>query len=679
MRNFFKLFSLYFKRFISLRYLGVMLGLLVVFLYSTHLGLKEHKNIKYNNKELKKIELLRQKVMKSYMEYSIRGFKIFYESPRSGIFFNCPVKLSDLSGKVNSIITLDIVGNCKGGQIFRGNSRFSFRFSNVVEILVTLALLLFGFDLVRTREYLKFLSGNWTQGKVFASIIGSGIIIFLVFMAFIIGCCLGLCQLQGISLTANDINGFALSLAPMILMMVSSFTAGIALGCLKSKGLGIGLLLLIWIGFVLILPSAADSIIEDKSFEISSPYKLKSKKLKMVNDFEKYTEKKYGKFDKNNMETERIIVEDYLKEIFPLLEKLDTRLKSEISGLTKKYHHVSMWLPTTFYHSVCYEVSGRGYYNYLSFYSYLQSLYRGFVRFWIDRVYYHDPKVLVNFIQADENIFHGKSMIPPNYLQGVTVNSGWTMVLLIITYFLFFKRMLNHMKKSEIAEIDSGLKKEPLALEKGNLRVILTEGDKFPRFLYTLFSGEIKILHRKGFSQKVLLDGKDISKVKNKEGIFYISNPGSFPGDFKVIDFINFFARWNRVSKSEKKALLEDENIKPLVHKRIKELKNHETFEIFYLFLKMKQEKSYVYLIDDTTVVLPGTCLIRLKELFDRLKQDAVVIYLTLPQIVGIERFKSGRCFVDGEVWFELVEKIKKEFKFRKKMELEKEEKSERR
>lgn len=663
------LFYLFFKRFIRPRNMGIMLGLLMVFFYSTHRGIKEHKKITADVPEFQKIESDTFSDLNSYDDYSNKGFNLLLVPPVSGIFFPNPQMLSELSGKVNSIITLAIQINCKGGLIFRGNSRFSVRFSNVIMVLVAFWVLFLGFTGVRPRQYLKFLAGIYSRGIVHISLIFSNMFFFLVFMAVIIGCCLGLCLLEDISLTRADLTGFAYSLGPMLIMLAAFFITGTILGCLKSKELGIALLLSIWIIFVFILPWAGESRIEDKSFEISSPYKLDSIKLYIVNNiFENKYIKERGGAKNYTKEESRVIVEDYFANIFPRLEKLDSDLKLEISRLIKLYHNMSMWFPTTFYNSVCYELSGRGYLNYLAFFKYLQEMYRGFVRFWINRFYYHDREIMVCFIKGDENLFRSTPRIPPVYMKGIIINLCWLILLTLASFFLSFKRCLHRLKKSDLKLIESNLKTEFLELDKGDFRVLLAEGEQLSVFLYNVFTGEIKKLKGDRFTEELLLDGVDICKVKNNKPILYISIPHSFPVDFKVIDYLKFIFRVHRVKKQERNMILENEKIKPYLQQWIKKLKVHQLFELIYLILQLHKKKVSVFLIDDTVEILPNSCLVRLKDLLEQLKEDAVVIYITQPQVVDIESLKPAKCFVDGDVWFRHIKKIKNESEVRNKM-----------
>jgi hypothetical protein len=94
---------------------------------------------------------------------------------------------------------------------------------------------------------------------------------------------------------------------------------------------------------------------------------------------------------------------------------VDEKLKQEISQLFDVYNNWLLVTPTTFYTNTCDELSSRGYQSYLDFYTYLQDLRSKFVRFWINRVFYHDQKILVDFVTNDENLFYSKSQVPKNY------------------------------------------------------------------------------------------------------------------------------------------------------------------------------------------------------------------------------------------------------------------------
>jgi hypothetical protein len=162
--------------------------------------------------------------------------------------------------------------------------------------------------------------------------------------------------------------------------------------------------------------------------------------------------------------------------------------------------NLSVIVPTTFYNSTCYELSGRGYGNYLNFFQYLRQQRRAFLLFWIDRVYYHDPEVMKNYVTGDENIFRSRGMTPPNFWTGCLIIIAWIILLSWISYVLF-KRSLVCIKASEIKKMG----KMDLKLEPVKVNVKLAKGIAFIHALYSLFTGNIKHLIKKGFKGNVFL------------------------------------------------------------------------------------------------------------------------------------------------------------------------------
>ena len=163
MRYFKSIFSLVLKRFFSRRNILLLVLLLILSFYSTQQGIKEW-NINTNNiGEFQKAESSFFNDHKNYRDYSNLGFKVLLIPGASSVFFSNPVLLTELSARVNSVTTLDIGSNCKGGLVLRGNSPFKPRFSNVIGVLASLLVLFLGFEAMREREFLRSLSSQWSK------------------------------------------------------------------------------------------------------------------------------------------------------------------------------------------------------------------------------------------------------------------------------------------------------------------------------------------------------------------------------------------------------------------------------------------------------------------------------------------------------------------------------------
>jgi len=636
------------KRFFSRRNIFLLLVLLVLSIYSTQQGIKERKQILNDLEEFKNSASIEFNNIRHYSKYSQTGFKILLIPGPASVFFSNPVFLSELSARINSVTVLDIDNNCKGGLIFRGNSPFAPRFDNVVRVLTSLLILFLGFEIMQKKEFLRSLSSQWCKFGIFISLSFSLTLLFILCLLVILACCIGLTVLQGIFLTTADVKGLLIFLPPMVLKLLFFFFFGALLGSVRWKYAGIPGLLAVWIIFIFIYPAAVNSYIENKSHEITSAYKADKEKLKTMSDFEKRAAKEVGEYNDNTVEGRRAVVEKFWEKDRKEIEAVDEKLKQEVSQLIDEYNTLSLFTPTAFYTNTCDEISSRGYQGYLDFFTYLQDLRSKFVRFWIDRVYYHDPKVLVNFVTNDENIFYSKSRVPKHYWPGVFINLGIVILLAAISY-LLFKRTLEHVSAKEIEELG----KVDLDLDKGELRIWIIVKGHFKKVLFNMFSGISAGLFKKGFKGEVYFDGEDTADGKFKNNFVYICHADELPGDIKVIDLLKFYANWNQLPATELEKHLNNEELKKILKKPISELENHEKFEVSMGVLNMI--KSDIYFINNIASGMPMTCSVKLLNKMEELQSNSLVIFLITPGEVKMSSIPGGGYFEEDEIWINMV------------------------
>ena len=327
---------------------------------------------------------------------------------------------------------------------------------------------------------------------------------------------------------------------------------------------------------------------------------------------------------------------------------MDEKLKQEISQLIDEYITLALFTPTTFYTNTCDEVSSRGYQSYLDFFTYLQGLRSKFVRFWIDRVYYHDPEVLVNFVTNNENLFYSKSRVPKNYWTGVFIHLGIVILLAAVSY-LLFKRALEHVSAKEIKELG----KVDLDLDKGELKIWLTQKEHFKKVLFNMFSGISAVLFKKGFKGEVYFDGEDTADGKFKNNFVYICHADELPGDIKMIDLLKFYADWNQLPATELEMHLNNEELKKILKKPISELEKHEKFEVSMVLLNMS--KSDIYFINNIASGMPMTCSVKLLNKMEELQSNSLVIFLITPEEVKMSSIPGGGYFEEDDIWINMV------------------------
>jgi hypothetical protein len=581
-------------------------------LFGVNKGVENYNLMIESSKEFRKIEALMFRNVRNYAHYSEFGARYLFVPSASVIFFTDSPLMSELSAKVNSTVNVEIYNNCKGSAAFKTNNRDFLRFSGLLVLLGTLFVLFTGYESMCKKEYLKFLCSKFSHIKVFLAAIFSRFILITVTLVVMFVFMVGVVRLRGIELMPGDFKGLWVYLLSSLLILLIFLVIGGMIGTMRSTTISISMILGVWIVSVFIIPGVFDSIIEEKADDIFSSYKSDLNKLQKAIEFERKSEEKYGRFDKENIVSERDIVEDYWKNDYPEIAKVEKLLENEISDVIAKYRKLCILFPTSFYNLTALEVSSRGYENYLDFYNHSQENQKKFSRFWLDRVYYHDPKELVSFIKGGENIFQGKSRIPGNFVPGVVLHLLYAVALLFGSYFRFKKWLYVPIDKKAFNEKDRDIR-----LKRGKIDVLYSHRPGLRDQLYLLFSGR-KIKRRSPTpSFNVTLEGETISEASIKDGFVYICHPSAIPGDIKPVDLISFIARTNGVSSAEKASIYRGLSADLLNSKNFNRLEPHQQADA--LLSVLPYIKGNIYLVDQVGKEVPLLILVKLKDQLEAL------------------------------------------------------------
>ena len=161
------------------------------------------------------------------------------------------------------------------------------------------------------------------------------------------------------------------------------------------------------------------------------------------------------------------------------------------------------------------------------------------MRFWIDRVFYHDPKKMVSFIKGDENIFRSTSRLPDNFGTGMLVILFYSILLFLVSYFRV-KRILFPLPEKPRAF--DGLAIDLVTGQRAAFRSGIAD---FSNQFLNVFFGKPG-----GLKWQVSIDGKDIVN-KGKGEFFYLPDPDNIPGDLKTGQLLYLFKRLYKLTKEE--------------------------------------------------------------------------------------------------------------------------------
>jgi hypothetical protein len=625
-----------FRRFTRKRNLFIFIITFLFALYFVNKGIIDNKNQSQKIENFKQMQKNYFNNTTNYEGYGRDGITMMYVPAPISVLFRNTVIPSDLTAKADSVVTLQINNNMKGKSLI---SRLFFGrvdFAVVVLIWLTLLALYYGFEFLYHTGYIKFLSSSASPGRVIVSLAAARYLVFASWFLLLFAGLLAFIKIRGIVFSGPDYRGCLLFLLVALGLMLVFFALGSIFGIYGSKKGYSFLMFVLWLLLMFAAPGGIVSAHEDKFPGVNKDFQTALKKFETAINFEEESEKRYGKFDRNNMELARKVIEKYWGKVYPEVESCELKLKDEIQAGILGVQRSSIWFPTTFFMMTCDEVSSCGYRNFIYFFEYSIRLMRNFVRFWIDRVFYHDHKKLVNFIKADENIFHARSRVPRFFIRGMVVTLAYGFILFLICFFLVTRLFY------PFSQDPGAFDKFEMELHLGKAHAIRCYYPDFVQQFLNVFFGK-----KRGLNWQLLLAGKNIVNSK-KLNFLYLPNPVDFPCDLKVKHILFLFKRFFGLGKEEVKKAVEMLG-KTQLEKRLGELELSERCTVFLKLAGLT--KSSVYILQDFLFRIPPVLRGDLSELGRQLKRpDALLIDLVTldsfsiePEVTSTINIESGK------------------------------------
>jgi hypothetical protein len=648
MSCFFALFRVDFKKFFSGITVIFLIVMLVLSFYLVNKGVNDYHKIKESEKRFIEIEKMMFNRIMNYLQYSFLGFRIMFVPSSAVIFFSEPGTMTDLCAKIDNMMTMEIYNNLKGKALFKDHFPGTLRFAGLIILLGSLLAIFSGIGLRRSREYLKFLTSICPPRKVFPYLFISRLILVIGSFLVILGSQLLLLKTGGIELSTADLKGLlvytAVSMAVLTVFLFSGVLMGGIFPTLKARTVG----LVIWVVLVFVIPLMINSIIDNEADKLQSNHELNLKKLDVVNNLETELEKKHGKFNKEKSGIFREFAERFYLNEYPKIVSIEQGMLEDMERLMEKFRKMSLFFPATFYTMTCKEVSSRGYKNNTRFHRYIMRMHRDFLRFWIDRVYYHDPKELVNFIKGDENLFRSQSRLPRYLLFSLALHFLYILVLAGAAY-LSYLRLL--VKPSDSGKFVNKKDLEIL-LEKGKINVYYTRRPAVRDYLYCLFSGKQRA-NGPGF--QVTIGGKPLTGKEKTDGFIYICDVDELPRYLKCRDFVKMVLILNKIKAKERKNVID--SLAQLKDQRFDKMERGEKVDV--LLTVLPYIKGNVFLFYHTCKDLTRDYLIRFKNSLQNLvKQGATVVYLSPDSSVNELEQSPCREILPLKVWKDQVESL---------------------
>jgi len=616
------------------RSLAVIVMINILALFFTYNATLNYKQLLNNAKKFQEYEKVNFKMLKSFSQYSFRGIRIKMLPSPTLIFFKNLDTYKNINARIDPVATIDIHTDSKGQMPSILNSYFSLNTADFLLLICSILCMLLGYQLFYDKEYLKFLFNFKPCSKLFLAMVFSRLFFILVTFIFTFGLNLALVNIMGMRFSSHDYLNISGFLGIAALNLTFFFLFGSLIGLYLKKWAGISAILIFWITMTVFLPSLLNAI-TDYSHEMEQKrIQLESKKLKIISKFEQNINEKFGKFNRDNIKTERKIIEYFWRDRFVMIKLSETNYRNDLQYKAQKQTEWFQFFPTTLYQLTCSEVSSTGYRNYFGYYDYIIDLKQKFVRFYIDHCFYRDPKQLSSLIKGDENLYKAKSTIPRHFISGISITCAWNLILLLASWFFFYSfRPGKKVSESEVNTL------RDIQINSGNSMVLLYRSSNFPEKVYNYCYQNFKT---------------------NYTSVYYICHSCHFPGWINTITFADFMCRLLEFTRDQYTEIINSfpDHIKSSLFRNLKEI---EKGTILLALLKKLKFKRCLFIINNINAGLPFEFSIQLKELMEVLeKAGSTVLYLTDIPVVMDTRFQSEHEYKEIKSWKKTVEIIKK-------------------
>jgi hypothetical protein len=627
------------------------------------LGIAEYKDLLRKKDKFQAFEKEKIKTFINYRIYGIYGYRTTFFPEKFSIWFSDSFVVPDMNSFVDSGERLKIYLPLKGKNIFDLRKTGYTDFSGILLYFGSLLALFYGLDTFRSRGYLKFLSSIAGKTQVFASLVVSRVLLMWLLFLSVISSGLLLMVINGVYIPVDKF----LSVFTLMVFFTSLFffLLGAIFSTTKSRKTGIAVLLSGWFILLFIIPTAVNMYVKAKSATITTVHQLEMEKLKIFMNFEKQAIEKdvtyrYGEKLTDNAKN---MVISYFKREFNRIQSLEEAMLNQMENNISMFQWISMNFPTTFYLSVNNEISSRGYENMLDYYRETIVQKRGFVKYYIDKVFFSNFSKVEPYIK-NGNVFYARSRLPVSLAWGILVTFLYIGGAIIISYYRFNRAIHSppgsapRDKGNENGEIISY---PDINLETSTLRIFRVEGDLFNCQLFDLLSGKAGSFRKQPLPFRIFINGTDSLAPALKSNFLYLCHWEHFPGDVTAKDFLYCMARLMKtpVNKVNEIAAGINPILKARLDKPIENLEKREKGEIALALMQLK--KWDIFLIDDVSRGINPLFDVCLQKNMQGLKSNgSLVILLTSDDILRNKSLDTGKYVYETDAWNRVVDSYKK-------------------
>jgi hypothetical protein len=430
MGNIRKYFQADFLRFFRFKWLIFVFMILAVYLAFD--GLNDYQDFKSNLEISLKAEQEKVSQYKVYSQYGGFGSNLFYSPPPFSILTN----RNDLYGNVNAADRLSICKPQKGRSYFTDKSRYM-SFYGICLLIGVIVSLLDGFSLSRKRDYITFISRFTGFYKNLVSRIFSRLTI--LYLAFLLFCLVPLTLIY----VSSGVNLFSVNVFNLFLVGCLTFTfffiTGVLIGTFKEDIKAFSFLGLILFLFLFAVPWTMEKFLTIDLSRIEGGANFELENLRIYAGVERKLIENFGEFKHEKLYNPGVlqIINSAIENEYQELSIREQKLKESIKKAIDKNSFVESFIPTSFYMSVCHDISNTGGTALIDFFTFCEQQKKTFLsRYFNERFVLKSEEgegKIKPVFQGNESILFGRSKLPKTYGLGLLLLVFYIMALFLFT------------------------------------------------------------------------------------------------------------------------------------------------------------------------------------------------------------------------------------------------------
>jgi len=409
--------------------------LLISSVYFVFSGIWEYRSMDRQRHDFQQFERNKIQLYIDYSQYGGYGFRVFFQPNPISVFFNNSSIIDSITSNIDTMEIINVQRSYKGKNLF-SPAGFLRDFAGVIFYFGSLIMLTMGASVLVSRAHLRLLLSRYPFRRIFAYALLSRLLILnLTFLLLQLGVWL-IPRLRHLRFNHSENAHFLLFTLFSLLFLNFFFLLGTAIAALaRLRRPLFPFLFVVWFVLLFVLPEIERMRLTASAAAIPANDKVNIRKMQNMIELEKRVREALASDEETtagNAADRRMRAFHFMSRSYEANLDWENDLNSRVRRVIDHHERASALFPTLYYPFLAGELSGGGYRGYLDFMHYIIRIQDDFMRFYMRKRYRSTDRTVQSFVTRDENIFRGRSHLPPSYARALGLLMILSILLLLV-------------------------------------------------------------------------------------------------------------------------------------------------------------------------------------------------------------------------------------------------------